>query len=286
MNQAPLQVGFPCVAGSAMARTVGPSRWPGNAARRPLDSGHGRSLGGASRRRSSPGDQARRHGAVLFRGFPSSRLRTSIGSSRLSLENYPYEELSLNAVRQSDASRVGANEAPPTIEIYLTHEMRNPQVLSELPLLLLRASRRSRGSDLALSVRPALEPAGRTLPRLHLRLSGERGLRTPTLCLSPNTSNSGMGRSWQNTLRATTRKEAEDRLKALQYRLGVGSKTTASRVTTPVLPAVHNVAQSFLLQPTDRRLLWTEADRRNDPAKSIRFGDGTPLDAFGVSHGH
>src|SRR4051794_8021666 len=70
-------------------------------------------------------DQARRYGAVLFRGFP---LVTAEDFDRFvaafELENFPYEDSLSNAVRVNRTPRVfTANEAPPTVEIFLHHEM-------------------------------------------------------------------------------------------------------------------------------------------------------------------
>jgi hypothetical protein len=53
----------------------------------------------------------------------------------------------------------------------------------------------------------------------------------------------------------------------------------ALRVTTPVLPAVRklpNGRTSFFNQLIAAAMGWR--DKRNDPSKSIAFGDGTPLD--------
>jgi hypothetical protein len=95
-------------------------------------------------------------------------------------------------------------------------------------------------------------------------------------------SKSGMGRSWQSTLRATTREEAEGRLRGLGYSwewMPDGSL----RVTTPVLPAVRRLAngrKSFFNQLIAAAMGWK--DSRNDPGKAITFGDGTPLDGDAV----
>ena len=87
-----------------------------------------------------------------------------------------------------------------------------------------------------------------------------------------------MGRSWQSTLRATTRDEAEARLRELGYSwewLPDGWL----RATTPVLPAVRKLADgrtTFFNQLIAAVQGWK--DTRNDPSKAITFGDGTPLD--------
>jgi hypothetical protein len=100
---------------------------------------------------------------------------------------------------------------------------------------------------------------------------------------SQNDPNSGMGRSWQSTLRASTPEQAEERLKGLGYSwtwLADG----CLRATTPVLPAVRKLADgrtSFFNQLIAAFQGWK--DGRNDPSEAITFGDGTPLDADAVN---
>jgi hypothetical protein len=87
-----------------------------------------------------------------------------------------------------------------------------------------------------------------------------------------------MGRSWQSTLRATTREQAGARLKELGYSWA-WEPDGALRATTPVLPAVkklQNGRASFFNQLIAAAKGWK--DTRNDPSKAITFGDGTPLD--------
>jgi hypothetical protein len=99
---------------------------------------------------------------------------------------------------------------------------------------------------------------------------------------SENDSQSGMGRSWQSTLGATSREEAEERLKSLGYSwqwLPDG----CLQATTPVLPAVREIApgrKTFFNQLIAAHQGWR--DVRNDPSKAIRFGDGAPLDRDAV----
>jgi alpha-ketoglutarate-dependent taurine dioxygenase len=92
-----------------------------------------------------------------------------------------------------------------------------------------------------------------------------------------------MGRSWQSTLRASTREAAEKRLRQLNYSwewLPDGSL----RATTPVLPAVRPLSggrKSFFNQLIAAAKGWK--DTRNDPSKAITFGDGSALDRNAVN---
>ena len=228
-------------------------------------------------------DQARRYGAVLFRGFP---LVTAEDFDRFvaafELENFPYEDSLSNAVRVNRTPRVfTANEAPPTVEIFLHHEMaQTPRYPSRLFFFCEKPAeqgerRRSVGPTCSGAAWSSVVP---TSPAIVL----EKGLTYSNVMPSSNDPNSGMGRSWQSTLRATTRDEAEQRLKSLRYHwewLDDG----CLRATTPILPAVHTLApgrSSFFNQLIAAYCGWK--DRRNDPSKSITFGDGTPLDETAV----
>jgi alpha-ketoglutarate-dependent taurine dioxygenase len=227
--------------------------------------------------------QAAHHGAVLFRGFP---LRTDLDFDRFvaafGLENFPYEESLSNAVRVNRTPRVfTANEAPANVTIFLHHEMAQTPVYPSKLFFFCE--------------QPADEGGATPLCRSDLlweRLSQERpgfardcldtGLCYSNVMPSANDPESGMGRSWQSTLRAADEGEAERRLQNLGYRwewLADG----CLRATTPVLPAAREISprrQSFFNQLIAAYCGWK--DQRNDPSKSITFGDGSPLDREAV----
>ena len=93
---------------------------------------------------------------------------------------------------------------------------------------------------------------------------------------------SGMGRSWQNTFRAETRAEAEQRMEELGYSwqwLADGGL----RATTPVLPAVRELETgrtSFFNQLIAAYQGWSAAGV--SPDESIAFGDSSRLDRDAV----
>ena len=89
---------------------------------------------------------------------------------------------------------------------------------------------------------------------------------------------SGMGRSWQSTLSVNSRQEAEARLSELEYSWE-WMELDELRVTSPTLPAVReldNGKRSFFNQLIAAFKGWK--DSRNDPSKSITYGDGSCLD--------
>jgi hypothetical protein len=109
------------------------------------------------------------------------------------------------------------------------------------------------------------------------------GLRYTNVMPPQSDLASGMGRSWQSTFSVEAREEAEERLKGLAYSwewLPDG----CLRATTPTLPAVRQIdssRKSFFNQLIAAFQGWR--DSRNDPSKSITFGDGSPLDPADVA---
>ena len=66
-----------------------------------------------------------KHGAILFRGFPiKGYMHFDSFIKTFGLTNFPYEESFSNAVRYKRTKRVfTANEAPPSVSIFLHHEL-------------------------------------------------------------------------------------------------------------------------------------------------------------------
>lgn len=224
-------------------------------------------------------EQATVDGAILFRGFPLATANdfdqfvTAFG-----WRNFPYDESLSNAVRVNRTARVfTANEAPPDVTILLHHEMaQTPIYPSKLFFFCEHPADKGGATPLCRSDILWQRLAERC-PNF-ARDCLQKGLRYTNVMPSANDPNSGMGRSWQSTLRAETREQAEERLKGLGYRwewLPDG----CLRATTPVLPAARDLGggrHSFFNQLIAAYRGWK--DSRNDPSKSITFGDGAPLD--------
>ncbi|MGD9648411.1 MAG: TauD/TfdA family dioxygenase [Pirellulales bacterium] len=218
-------------------------------------------------------------GAILFRGFP---LESAADFDRFiaafDLPNFPYNESLSNAVRVNRTERVfTANEAPASINIFLHHEMAQTPIYPSRLFFFCEQPATSGGatpicrSDIVWERLVAMAPD-------FARDCETKGLRYSNVMPGENDLTSGMGRSWQSTLRAATRAEAEARLAALDYTcqwLEDGSL----RATTPVLAGVRDVGggrKSFFNQLIAAFQGWK--DQRNDPSKAITFGDGSPLD--------
>src|SRR5690242_2000376 len=185
--------------------------------------------------------QAAEHGAVLFRGFP---VATASGFdafvAAFGLPNFPYYESLSNAVRVNRTPRVfTANEAPPGVTIFLHHEMAQTPIYPSHLFFFCEQPAETGGATPVCRSDVLWERLRRRCPAF-ARDCEAKGLRYSHVMPAENDAKSGMGRSWQSTLRATTRDEAETRLRELGYSwewLPDGGL----RATTPVLPAVRDL---------------------------------------------
>ncbi len=222
--------------------------------------------------------QSARHGAILFRGFP---LRTAEDFdafvASLNVPNFPYQQSLSNAVRVNRTERVfTANEAPPEVTIFLHHEMaQTPVYPSRLFFFCEKPADEGGGTPLCRSD-VLLEQLRQRIPDF-VELCELRGLKYTNVMPAEADLASGMGRSWQSTLRAADRNEAETRLQQLGY-TWEWLPDGCLRATTPVLAAVRQL-------PDGRKVFFNQLiaayqgwkDTRNDPSKAITLGDGTPL---------
>ena len=230
--------------------------------------------------RDSLNEKAAEHGAVLFRGFP---LQTDQDLDRFiaafDLPNFTYEDSLSNAVRTNRTERVfTANEAPPHVNICLHHEMAQTPIYPSRLFFFCEQPAEQGGTTPLCRSDVLFDRLTRQLPQFAADCAN-RGLLYSHVMPAADDAASGMGRSWQSTWKATTREDAETRMSSLGYTwewLDDG----CLKVTTPRLPAVRkldNGKTSFFNQLIAAFHGWKDA--RNDPSKSITFGDGSPLDA-------
>jgi alpha-ketoglutarate-dependent taurine dioxygenase len=237
----------------------------------------------ASRRRAKLLAQSSEHGAVLFRGFPlRSPQDFDAFIAAFDLPNFPYSESLSNAVRVNWTERVfSANEAPPDVTIYYHHEMAQTPMFPARLFFFCQQPAESGGETPVCRSDVLYERLSATCPEF-ARNCEQKGLQYTNVMPAENDPQSGMGRSWQGTLGTASREQAEERLASLGYTwqwLADGCLKSIS----PVLPAVRTVAgerKAFFNQLIAAFQGWKDA--RNDPAKAIRFGDGTPLDRDAV----
>jgi hypothetical protein len=228
-------------------------------------------------------EQAQEHGAVLFRGFPLGSpqdLDTFIAA--FDLPNFPYYESLSNAVRVNWTERVfSANEAPPEITIFFHHEMAQTPIFPAKLFFFCQQPAEEGGATPICRSDVLFDRLAERCPQF-ARDCEQKGLQYSNVMPAENDPKSGMGRSWQSTLNAKTREEAEARLQELGYSWD-WLPDGCLRATTPVLPAVREVSpgrRTFFNQLIAAFRGWK--DTRNDPSKAIRFGDGTPLDQGAV----
>lgn len=219
------------------------------------------------------------HGAILFRGFPTPKIDEFdrfVGAFKM--ENFPYEQSLSNAVRVNYTPRVfSANEAPADVTIYLHHEMAQTPIYPGKLFFFCQKPADEGGATPICRSDVLMEQMFDRCPEF-ARTCENKGLQYSNVMPSENDAASGMGRSWQGTFRAHDRAEAEQRMKGLGYSWEWLSDGCL-RATTPVLPAVREVSPGrkvFFNQLIAAFRGWK--DSRNDPSKSITFGDGSPLD--------
>jgi hypothetical protein len=228
-------------------------------------------------------DRAAEYGVVLFRGFPLSTPEDFDSLvAAFQLPNFPYEGSLSNAVRVNKTPRVfTANEAPPTVMIYLHHEMAQTPVYPSRLFFFCQQPAETGGATPVCRSDVLWDRLKERCPRFALACES-KGLKYTNVMPAENDQNSGMGRSWQSTLRASAPEEAEERLRTLGYSWQ-WLEDGALQATTPVLPAVRkleNGRTSFFNQLIAAAVGWK--DSRNDPSKAMTHGDGTPLDREGV----
>jgi hypothetical protein len=226
---------------------------------------------------------ANQHGAVLFRGFPLTTPQDlDAFIAAFDLPNFPYYESLSNAVRVNWTERVfSANEAPPEVTIHFHHEMAQTPIFPAKLFFFCQQPAEDGGATPICRSDVLFERLAEKCPKF-ARDCEQKGLVYSNVMPAENDPQSGMGRSWQSTLRAQTRDEAEARLTSLGYSWE-WQPDGCLRATTPVLPGVREVSpgrKSFFNQLIAAFRGWKDA--RNDPSKAIRFGDGSPLDPDAV----
>lgn len=218
------------------------------------------------------------HGAVLFRGFG---LQSDVDFDRFvmafGLPNFRYRDSLSNAVRTNRTERVfTANEAPSAVEIRLHHEMAQTPVFPSRLFFFCEQAAVSGGATPLCRSDVLFARIQKAMPEFADQCR-EKGLLYSHVMPADNDAGSGMGRSWKSTWNAETRNEAESRMTSLGYRWQ-WLDGDCLKVTTPTLPAVKVLddgREVFFNQLIAAFAGWKDA--RNDPSKSITFGDGGAL---------
>ena len=224
------------------------------------------------------------HGAVLVRGLPMASPKDfdSIVSA-FSFPNFSYADSLSNAYRINFTPRVfSANEAPPDVTIFLHHEMAQTPIYPSKLFFFCQAAADEGGATPICRSDILWERLREQRPDFAKACLAE-GLKYSNVMPAEADESSGMGRSWQGTFSVDNREAAEARLAKLGYSWEWQANGDL-RATTPVLPAVRDLGDgraSFFNQLIAAFNGWK--DTRNDPAKAITLGDGTPLDPANVA---
>lgn len=223
--------------------------------------------------------QMRRHGAVLFRGFPMAEPNQfDPFIAAFDLENFPYQQSLSNAVRINYTPRVfSANEAPPDVTIFLHHEMAQTPIYPAILFFCCQTPADSGGATPLCRSDVLWDQIRARFPQFADDCEA-KGLKYTNVMPSANDAASGMGRSWQSTFGSEERGNVEQRMQSLGYTWR-WTEDGCLQATTPVLPAVRKTSDgrsAFFNQLIAAFKGWK--DSRNDPAKSITLGDETPLD--------
>jgi hypothetical protein len=217
-------------------------------------------------------------GAVLMRGFDvptASEFDAAVGA--YDEPNFPYKESLSNAVRVNLTPRVfTANEAPPTTSIHLHHEMAQTPIYPSKLFFYCEIAPTEGGATPLCRSDILIEQLAKAEPGL-VNAFEMLGVRYTNVMPGADDVGSGQGRSWRSTLGVDDRTSAEQRLRSLEYVWEWGDDDSL-RATTPTLPAVRGIGsgrKSFFNQLIAAFRGWS--DSRNDPSKSVTFGDGTPI---------
>ncbi|HIM67769.1 MAG TPA: SyrP protein [Verrucomicrobia bacterium] len=224
------------------------------------------------------------HGAVLVRGLPIAKPEDfDAVVCAFGFPVFSYEESLSNAYRINFTPRVfSANEAPPDVTIFLHHEMAQTPIYPSKLFFFCQAAADEGGATPICRSDILWERLREQRPGFAKACLAE-GLKYSNVMPAEADESSGMGRSWQGTFSVDNREAAEARLAKLGYSWEWQANGDL-RATTPVLPAVRDLGDgraSFFNQLIAAFNGWK--DTRNDPAKAITLGDGTPLDPANVA---
>ncbi|MEM1195650.1 MAG: TauD/TfdA family dioxygenase [Pseudomonadota bacterium] len=217
-------------------------------------------------------------GALLFRGFDVPEPQAfDAAIEGYGEPGFTYEDSLSNAVRTNITPRVfTANEAPPSTEIFLHHEMAQTPIYPSKLFFYCEIAEMSGGATPLCRSDWVMDRLAKETPEFVARLEAE-GVRYTNVMPGADDAGSGQGRSWRSTLSVDTAQEAEKRLRNLGY-TWQWREDGGLKVTTAALPAVREVSEgrkTFFNQLIAAFRGWS--DSRNSADKSITFGGGEAI---------
>ena len=212
--------------------------------------------------------QAAEHGAILFRGFP---LATAEDFDRFvaafDLPNFAYDESLSNAVRVNRTPRVfTANEAPPSVTIFLHHEMAQTPVYPSRLFFFCEQAAETGGATPICRSDVLWERLAQQSPALRPRLREPRACSTRTSCPPRTTPTPAWAELAEHAARRRPRRGRAAARRSVTP--GNGSPTAASARRPRSCPPCATLAdgrKSFFNQLIAAVPGWK--DTRNDPSQ-------------------
>ena len=218
------------------------------------------------------------HGAILFRGFPIyNDTDFELFIAAFDIDNLSYDDTFSNAIRKNRTDRVfTANEAPPSVQIFLHHELAQTIKFPSHLFFFCEQAPMHGGQTTMCRSAILFEHLEKELPEFIISCE-QLGVRYANIMPFEEDPGSGQGRSWKNTLNVNDQLSAEKILTDIDYEWQ-WKKDGSLRVITSVLPAVRllkNKRKIFFNQLIAAFRGWK--DKRNNPRKTIFYGDGSEI---------
>ena len=228
-------------------------------------------------------EQMKRHGAILFRGFPfESPEHFESMLDMASFENMPY--IGGAAPRQSITQRriLTANESPPSEPIPFHHEM------AQVPnppgyVFFYCVVPADHGGETAIVHSNRVYKRFQAINPEFAQKVEDQGVRYIRVMPDEDDPTSAIGRSWRSTFQTQDRSEAEEKMRDLGTTwewLDDGDLRTETSTVPAVRTEPRTGMKTFFNSIVAAYTGWT--DSRNNPKKAVCCGDGSPVDEQAV----
>ena len=235
-------------------------------------------IGWVKEERSNLLKKSANHGAILFRGFPIyNDTDFELFIDAIDIDNLSYDDTFSNAIRKNRTDRVfTANEAPPSVQIFLHHELAQTNKFPSHLFFFCEKAPMHGGQTTMCRSDILFEHLERELPEFIISCE-QLGVRYANVMPFEEDLGSGQGRSWKNTLGVNDQSTAEKILTDIGYKWE-WKKDGSLLAITSVLPSVRlleNKRKIFFNQLIAAYCGWK--DERNNHRKTIFYGDGSEI---------
>ncbi|CAL1378286.1 unnamed protein product [Linum trigynum] len=217
-------------------------------------------------------------GAILFRGFPlSTASQFNQVVEAFGFPDYPY--VGGGASRTKVVGRVfTANESPPDQKIPFHHEMAHVPEFPTKLMFFCEVEPRSGGETPIVLSHMVYERMKEKYPEFVDKLE-EEGLLSNRILAEEDDPSSAIGRGWKSIFSTNDKHVAHERAAKLGMKLEWIDDGSLARTTVGPMPAIK-------YDKSRDRKVWFNGmvpsytafgDERNDPTKTIAFGNGDPL---------